>query len=415
MNFVDEFWKDAGEHTKIQRCSCCGKWKSLIEFVFRKDTNKYRGKCKACNKEFCRNKYKNHGRHARTKKILDKYFINVNKNKIKTINIEKDKKRDRTAERAIERLPETKILNVIKKKVKEILHTNIDRRFILNFLGCTRIELKNYIESQFYNNPEYNLDMSWNNYGFFGWRIELKNPITIVDQMNNEEKMKLICNYINYRPIWNNEKYLNLENKTKLCNECNMWKDFGEFRIRDDTGKPRPYCRECANKKCRDDFQKNKEHFVEYRKQYRIKNLYDLRKKRADRERKRKANDSLYKIVCNLKGAVKRILRNPSQSKFRGSEALRYLGCTPEEFKKHIESLWLSGMTWNNWKRGGWNLDHIIPICSIISVDDEEQIKKVFHYSNMRPLWQKDNLKKLSEDLKYKKERISPKNKSSKS
>ena len=45
-----------------------------------------------------------------------------------------------------------------------------------------------------------------------------------------------------------------------------------------------------------------------------------------------------------------------------------------------------------NWKNHGeWHIDHIKPLSSAKS---EEEMNKLFHYSNLQPLWASENLKK---------------------
>ena len=67
------------------------------------------------------------------------------------------------------------------------------------------------------------------------------------------------------------------------------------------------------------------------------------------------------------------------------------LGYTQEDFKHHIESLWLDGMTWEN--RSEWHIDHIKPLSLFIKegVTDPAIINAL---SNLQPLWAKDNLSK---------------------
>ena len=50
-------------------------------------------------------------------------------------------------------------------------------------------------------------------------------------------------------------------------------------------------------------------------------------------------------------------------------------------------------MSWGNY--GKWHVDHIRPCASFNLVNEEEQ-KKCFHYTNLQPLWAKDNLSKGS-------------------
>jgi hypothetical protein len=51
-------------------------------------------------------------------------------------------------------------------------------------------------------------------------------------------------------------------------------------------------------------------------------------------------------------------------------------------------------MNWEN--KNKWEIDHIIPI-SIAR--NEEEIIKLNHYSNLRPLWRKDNRDKSNKIL----------------
>ena len=71
------------------------------------------------------------------------------------------------------------------------------------------------------------------------------------------------------------------------------------------------------------------------------------------------------------------------------SRSYEILGCSFEDFKKHIESQWEDWMNWDNYglyngeECYGWDFDHIIPLSSC---ECEEDVYKLNHYSNLQPL-----------------------------
>jgi hypothetical protein len=69
--------------------------------------------------------------------------------------------------------------------------------------------------------------------------------------------------------------------------------------------------------------------------------------------------------------------------------------CSIPKLKSYIESLWLSGMSWDNYGYGSnkWNIDHIIP-CSFFNMLDPVEQYMCFRWQNCQPMWQKDNFKK---------------------
>jgi hypothetical protein len=65
------------------------------------------------------------------------------------------------------------------------------------------------------------------------------------------------------------------------------------------------------------------------------------------------------------------------------------LGCSFGEFKAHIESQFQPDMSWDN--RHLWHIDHIMPV-SMAKTEDE--IIRLNHYRNLRPLWAHENIAK---------------------
>jgi hypothetical protein len=52
-------------------------------------------------------------------------------------------------------------------------------------------------------------------------------------------------------------------------------------------------------------------------------------------------------------------------------------------------------MSWDNYGKYGWHIDHIKP-CSSFDLSDRKQLLECFNYRNLQPLWALDNLKKGS-------------------
>ena len=68
------------------------------------------------------------------------------------------------------------------------------------------------------------------------------------------------------------------------------------------------------------------------------------------------------------------------------------VGCTRNEFMRHIESKFTNGMHWNNYGTC-WHLDHIVPV-SHFDLSDPYQAKMVNHWTNLQPLEAKKNIEK---------------------
>jgi Prasinovirus endonuclease VII len=69
----------------------------------------------------------------------------------------------------------------------------------------------------------------------------------------------------------------------------------------------------------------------------------------------------------------------------------KLVGCSIPELRGHLEKQFASGMSWSNY--GQWHIDHIKP-CSKFDLSYPVQQKECFHYTNLQPLWAKDNIRK---------------------
>jgi hypothetical protein len=105
----------------------------------------------------------------------------------------------------------------------------------------------------------------------------------------------------------------------------------------------------------------------------------------------RLATDPQYRLAHNCRTRINMALRTQQAGKSRRSPEL--LGCTIPQLIEHVEAQFKPGMTWDNWARDGWHLDHIRPLASFDLTDPEQQ-KQAFHFSNLQPLWASENLSK---------------------
>lgn len=109
--------------------------------------------------------------------------------------------------------------------------------------------------------------------------------------------------------------------------------------------------------------------------------------KQVEREKERRKTDKFFAFKKDLK---RKITKSLQKNNYQRSEKIeQILGCTYDFFINHIEKQFLKGMTWEN--RKDWHLDHIIPISTALCCDD---VIKLNHFTNLRPIWAKDNLKK---------------------
>jgi hypothetical protein len=141
---------------------------------------------------------------------------------------------------------------------------------------------------------------------------------------------------------------------------------------------------EHLNELARIRYAKNKDKHREYRQQ----NKERLNEHNKKWQKKARKTNSLFRIKSLFRSAVLQSFKRIGLNKPTNTEKL--MGCTAEEAKAHIESLFQEGMTWENY--GEWHIDHIRPVCTFTEVD----IHLMNNIKNLQPLWAEDNFKKSS-------------------
>ena len=157
---------------------------------------------------------------------------------------------------------------------------------------------------------------------------------------------------------------------------------------------------QASAKRSREKYQKTKKYKIAHRR-FVLKNDYKYQR-RWKKSEKGKASNNASKMRWIKNNPIARLIatqrtRLSNTLKVKGVrkklKTLDYIGCTATELKKHLEGMFQEGMTWNNYGKNGWEVDHIIPLHSF-DLKTEEGKKKALHYSNLQPLWREDNLRK---------------------
>lgn len=144
----------------------------------------------------------------------------------------------------------------------------------------------------------------------------------------------------------------------------------------------------------KDNMDQKKKHDAEYYEKNRdtILNRMSMNKDKILKYvNRRRASDINFRLAQYLRNRVRTALKNNQKS----GSAVADLGCSIENLKEHIERQFVDGMSWDNWgkNRGCWSIDHIIPL-SRPNLSNRKEFLKVAHYTNLRPMWHIDNIKK---------------------
>jgi hypothetical protein len=123
---------------------------------------------------------------------------------------------------------------------------------------------------------------------------------------------------------------------------------------------------------------------------------------RSTQRMERLMGDKTFAFLIRLRGCVYGAIKK----KWKCSKAGRtefLIGCTFEFVRQHIESKFLTGMSWQNMHM--WHIDHYIP-CDAFDLRHERQQRLCNNWRNLRPMWAADNLSKKNKLPKDHAERL---------
>jgi len=117
---------------------------------------------------------------------------------------------------------------------------------------------------------------------------------------------------------------------------------------------------------------------------------YQNNKKKINEKSKIRRNSSEQnKLKHNLTNRIRIVLKGLR----KGGHLHELTGCSIDFLKAHLESQFKDGITWANYGKGGWDVDHIIP-CNAFDLTDINQQLACFNWRNLQPLWSKPNIAK---------------------
>jgi hypothetical protein len=191
----------------------------------------------------------------------------------------------------------------------------------------------------------------------------------------------------------------------KHCSKCNNFKSLTLFgkctRNRDGL---KSQCKDCRAISRRQRYEKNKTKVLLQKKTYynknRIKELAQNKayrrsergkEKRRKRQKIRLETDVNYRLMRNHRCRIWHALRGISKEE----SSKKLLGCQNQEYSDHIAKQFLPGMTFDH---KDVVIDHMIPLRSF-DLSDPEERRKSCHYTNLQPLWAKDNGAKSDKEI----------------
>lgn len=198
-----------------------------------------------------------------------------------------------------------------------------------------------------------------------------------------------------------------------LCKKCGETKKREFFSKGTSKYGTASYCKECMTKyrdktkekrldQMKKYYKKNKKEMSNNMKEWYKKNNYlkvvndrrktekgDLRREwERNYNRERMKNEPSFKILCRTRIRICKALNGTNKS----IRTRKLIGCTVEKYKEYLESLFLKGMSWDNYGKI-WDIDHIVP-CNFFDLTKENHLKACFNYSNTQPMWKGDNASK---------------------
>lgn len=113
--------------------------------------------------------------------------------------------------------------------------------------------------------------------------------------------------------------------------------------------------------------------------------------RRRARSKERKESDPIYRISENIRVLVIMSFKSCEKGFKKNTKTEKILGCSIPFLIEYILSKCPEGITLKDFGRYGYHIDHIIPIST---AKTQEDVVKLNHYTNLQPLFWRDNISK---------------------
>lgn len=103
------------------------------------------------------------------------------------------------------------------------------------------------------------------------------------------------------------------------------------------------------------------------------------------------AADTTYRLNCAMRAGMHASLKGTKNCQSWQS----LVDYTVAELKAHLEAKFVGSMSWENYGKDGWHIDHIRPIASFsFEFADDAEFRQCWALENLQPLWAFDNISK---------------------
>ena len=183
----------------MKRCSRCKTYKDLA--MYGKNKSTVDGATRYCKP--CISGYRKDAKNKKSiRKAQREYYINNIKNNEERLEEYRVSNRARYNRRYREDVLFKLKVN-LRNRLNMAIKNNQKSGSAVSDLGCSIEELKSYLESKFYSNPENDQQMTWDNWGKGEnkWNIDHILEFRHVD-LEDKAMLRKINHFTNLQPLW---------------------------------------------------------------------------------------------------------------------------------------------------------------------------------------------------------------------